>query len=221
MNFCLSIGTPDFNRVMKEIQRYDLAEIRLDLCGFGKEQVSALCSVHCGLIFTYRRNRAASDEERLDLLTHAISEGTAYIDIDVGNPPAFSQNILEVLRKTRTTRLITSYHNFGGTPTNRILFDQLLEMGKMKADLKKLVCVSHGERDNRRMLSFNRSFPGTIAFCMGEKGRDTRIDCLHWGAPFTYVSLEGTPTAEGQLTKSELLEILKKREHEEKMDSQA
>ena len=43
----------------------------------------------------------------------------------------------------------------------------------------------------------------TIAFCMGEQGKFSRILCLHLGSPFTYVSL-GKAIAPGQFSLREI-----------------
>jgi 3-dehydroquinate dehydratase-1 len=208
MRFCLSIGNPDFAKVEKEIQTYEWAEIRLDLCRFSKTEISRLVQNHGRLIFTFRSRQEGDEAERLDFLSHAIDEGAAYIDIDVGNPILFRQRIRELIDRSTNTKLLLSYHNFDHMPTNHFLFDQILEMGKMDPEIIKLVCTSHGERDNRRILSFNESFDNIIAFNMGEKGRKSRWECLYYGAPFTYVAMEGEPTAAGQVTRKEMMKYL-------------
>ena len=43
----------------------------------------------------------------------------------------------------------------------------------------------------------------TVAFCMGEQGKFSRILCLHLGSPFTYVSL-GKAIASGQFSVDEI-----------------
>ncbi len=37
---------------------------------------------------------------------------------------------------------------------------------------------------------------GLIAFCMGEEGRHSRLDCLKYGAPYTYAALDIHPEAD-------------------------
>lgn len=208
MSFCLSIGSPDFAKVMKEIQSYEWAEVRQDLCHFTKKELSQLVHKHEQVIFTYRSGKEGDEDERLDFLSHAIDSGVAYIDIDIGNPPGFRNKIRELISKSSSTKLLVSYHNFENMPTNYILFDQILEMGEMEADLMKLVCTSHGERDNRRILSFNSSFDNIVAFNMGDKGKTTRWKCLQYGVPFTYVSMEDEQTASGQMTRQEMMTYL-------------
>jgi len=44
---------------------------------------------------------------------------------------------------------------------------------------------------------------------MGEAGRKSRLKALRLGAPFIYAAAEtGQPTAPGQMTKNEILELL-------------
>jgi 3-phosphoshikimate 1-carboxyvinyltransferase len=46
---------------------------------------------------------------------------------------------------------------------------------------------------------------GLIAFCMGEAGRESRLECLRRGAPFTYAALDGDEAvAPGQWSMSEM-----------------
>lgn len=211
MSFCLSVGIKDYERVIREIQKYEYAEIRMDLCGFTKDEITRLCKSHGKLIFTYRRQEGITELERIDYLSHAVASGAAFIDIDIRNNLPFRNQIKDLVELNKTTNLITSFHDFKATPTNQILFDQILEMGKMDPALKKIVCTSHGERDNNRILAFNNSFDNMIAFNMGEKGKSTRVDCLDHGAPFTYVALEGQATASGQMTRQEIMSQLNKK----------
>lgn len=210
MSFCLSVGSPDFQKVLKEIQSYEWAEIRLDLCHFSKEEITRIAQSHGHLIFTFRSNVEVDDAKRLDLLSHAIESGAAYVDIDIRNQESFRMKIKERIDLSDGCKLLMSYHNFDRMPCNHFLFDQILEMGKIEADLMKLVCTSHGERDNKRILAFNESFENILAFNMGESGKQTRWKCLQFGAPFTYVAMEGDPTAAGQMTRQEMMKNIDK-----------
>lgn len=204
MKICLSLGIPDLERVLDLIKEYELVEIRIDLCGFGKKEIAALCAKHEGLIFTFRRTKKAPDQSRLDLLLFAVGKGARYIDADIGNQDYFLERLVGGINQSEQTKLICSFHDYQGTPTNQVLFDRIIEMGKWEPAIKKIVCTSHGERDNERILSFNSSFSNTIAFNMGDKGRSTRIKCVERGAPFTYIALENHKTAKGQMTLEEM-----------------
>ena len=50
-----------------------------------------------------------------------------------------------------------------------------------------------------------------VAFCMGEAGRESRLDCLRKGSPFTYAALdEAEATAPGQWTAAGMNEVVYK-----------
>jgi 3-dehydroquinate dehydratase-1 len=65
--------------------------------------------------------------------------------------------------------------------------------------------VAKNVYDASRVLSLYsvKSKNETIAFCMGEQGKFSRILCLHLGSPFTYVSL-GKAIAPGQFSVDEI-----------------
>lgn len=210
MKYCVSIANPVLDEIIKPIQDYELAEIRLDLTRFTFEEISLLCDSHYELIFTFRASKAFSEEDRMSKLYHAIEKGAAWIDLDIGNSPIFLKKIKKRIEESQRTKLITSYHNYKNTPTNQFLFDILLKMTDHQPDLKKIVCTSLGQRDNERIVAFNSSFKDTISFNMGKLGESTRVRCLFEGAPFTYVSLEGYNTAPGQMTRMEIESIIKR-----------
>jgi len=54
----------------------------------------------------------------------------------------------------------------------------------------------------------NASKLNLIAFSMGEYGKMSRILCLFFGSPYTYVSL-GKPIAPGQFSLDEIKSIIK------------
>ena len=50
---------------------------------------------------------------------------------------------------------------------------------------------------------------GLIAFCMGEAGKQSRVDCLKYGAPYTYAALsEHEAAAPGQWPRAEMSEAV-------------
>ena len=73
------------------------------------------------------------------------------------------------------------------------------------SDMVKIVTVANSVSDASRLLSLYsiKSEKTTIAFCMGEHGKFSRILCLHLGSPFTYVSL-GKAIAPGQFSLREI-----------------
>jgi 3-dehydroquinate dehydratase-1 len=73
------------------------------------------------------------------------------------------------------------------------------------SDIVKIVTVAKNVSDVSILLSLYSisSKNKTIAFCMGEQGKFSRILCLHLGSPFTYVSL-GKAIAPGQFSVDEV-----------------
>jgi len=59
------------------------------------------------------------------------------------------------------------------------------------SNVVKIVTVAKNVSDASRLLSLYsiKSENKTVAFCMGDQGKFSRILCLHLGSPFTYVSL--------------------------------
>lgn len=209
--FCVTINTPNFALAKEEIVKSELAEIRQDLCQFTHSQLKEISALKKDLIFTFRANSEVSDSIRLAQILKAIELNFDYIDIDIHNDQDFIVQVKNALQ-TSQCKLIISYHNFNQTPTNQKLYDILLEAGEHEADIIKIVCYSHGARDNERIIALNDLSKKFIAFNMGEKGQVSRAACLLHGAPFTYVAMEGKPVAPGQVDKKTMeamLDILK------------
>ena len=210
--FCLSLGVKDIDNAISLISEYEIAEIRLDLTNFSKSDISRLCNKHGNLIFTFRADKIHTDQQRLTRLMTAIDEGASYIDVDIDNEPSFLETISEKISLQESVGLITSYHNFKNTPVNSVLYDKIILMTQYNPELMKITCLSHGHRDNSRILLFNQAFKNMVSFTMGDKGSITRLLCLDYGAPFTYVCTESEKTAPGQLTKSDILNLVNNNE---------
>ena len=62
------------------------------------------------------------------------------------------------------------------------------------------------QANNYNILALYDKFKQTklIAFCMGQKGIISRIICTLIGSPLAYASLPDLPTAEGQISISEM-----------------
>lgn len=202
--FCISLGTTDFEIARKVIMDAELAEIRLDLTHFNHEQIAELCKSGKPLIFTYRKSEFSDETTRIQALTSAIDHHAAWIDVDIDEDQSFITRLFQKLKDEKKTRLIISYHNFTHCPTNNVLYDVIIRATRFSPDLIKIACLSHGIRDNKRILSFNRDFKNMMAFCMGEKGKSTRAFSLLMGAPFAYIALPGESTAPGQMTREEM-----------------
>lgn len=105
------------------------------------------------------------------------------------------------------TMLIRSFHDYAGTPPDATLMSTLDKGRRFGGEVVKIVTTATCKADTDRVLALYREAePGTlVAFCMGAEGRESRLEALRKGAPFTYACL--TPeeaTAPGQWTASEM-----------------
>lgn len=211
-------------------QKAGLVEIRLDyLADPHRIDLRALCrNAPVPLLFT---NRAAfeggrfrgGEEERIALLVDAIEAGAACVDVELATDQNLRRLVQTRARKHGCTYII-SHHDFACTPDLHTLHRLLAEMEMTAADILKLVTTAMNADDVKRLLSlYEWRSNGTespfepnetmqkhlIAFCMGKRGRMSRLCALTLGAGFTYAALEsGHETASGQLSISEVRRFL-------------
>lgn len=156
-----------------------------------------------------------SENERVALLKEAVRLGVDYVDIELSTKEALIEELLLKIRGNENrTKLIVSCHDFNGTSPESELkdrFDKCLETG---ADIAKIVTYANSVEDNLRVLNLIPYAKGKnkeiIAFCMGNSGRISRVMAPLLGSHLSFASLErGDESAPGQLTASELKEILR------------
>ncbi len=169
----------------------EMAEIRLDLCPLDNEEIEELFSTSDKpLVATCRISGTLSATEAEARLTQAIRAGAAFADLEIEAPPMMSKRIRRMAGEYGTS-LIRSFHDFEGTDSTAALKALVEKCRHLGAEIVKIVTTAHSDEDCARVLSLYDAFaPETlIAFCMGEKGRETRIDCLRRGAPYSYAAL--------------------------------
>jgi len=103
--------------------------------------------------------------------------------------------------------MIRSFHDFAGTPPEATLLSTLEKGRRFGGEVVKIVTTATCKADADRVMALYREAePGTlVAFCMGPEGRESRLEALRRGAPFTYACL--TPdeaTAPGQWTTADM-----------------
>lgn len=194
----------------------ELAEIRLDLCELSDSEIEDLFGqTDTPLIATCRADwstggnsgaglKPAEAERRLTL---AIRSGARYADLELDAEAAWSKRFRDLCRECGT-EIIRSWHDFGGTPSIELLQQTLDRCFRYGADIAKVVTTANGPEDSKTVMSLYRSLKHSssvpkerrlIAFCMGEAGKQTRLECLRAGAPFSYASLSSEmQTAPGQ-----------------------
>lgn len=197
---CVSIQNKEYQEILRILETVEMAEIRLDRCALEDEEIEQLFSdSDVPLIATCRLDEEPQAPQLLEL---AIRSGAKYVDLEMEAPAAVGRRIREACREWGTM-LIRSYHNFENTPSLPVLqslVDRALQFG---SDIVKIATTATSEADNAVIAHLYREADsGTlVAFCMGEKGRASRLEALRQGAPFTYACLsEEEATAPGQWT---------------------
>ena len=195
-----SIQNKELHQILDLLPGLEMAEIRLDRCALEEEEIDRLFSESdVPLIATCR---LAEESQAPALLERAIQAGAKYADLEMEAPAAVGRRIREACREWGTV-LIRSYHNFEGTPPLPVLQSLVERARQFGGEVVKIVTTATSEADNAVIAQlYDAAEPGTlVAFCMGEKGRASRLEALKRGAPFTYACLsEKDATASGQWT---------------------
>jgi 3-dehydroquinate dehydratase type I len=193
----------------------DLIELRVDYLRNARLAL-LLQNRQKPFIVTNRRkeeggNYKGEERKRLSVLQEAIDLGADYIDVELATERSSLQDLI---RNKRGTQVILSFHDFRRTPSGKELqrlFGQMIRLG---ADVIKIVPFARSWEDNLTILSLipfaKARRQEIVAFCMGEKGKISRIYSPFLGAAWTYASLDqGRASAPGQLTVRELTDIWK------------
>ena len=192
----------------------EMAEIRLDRCQLSDDEIEDLfANTDTPLIATCRISEVGAKEAERRLGV-AIRAGARFADLEIEADVAFSKRFRSVCEECGT-EIIRSFHDFSGTPDLEYLKQVRDRCYRYGADIAKVAVTAHTPEDAARVLELYK-MPGQaghdgsvmagstgqplVAFAMGDAGRDTRIDCLKAGAPFSYAALdEGDTTAPGQI----------------------
>jgi 3-dehydroquinate dehydratase type I len=199
---------------VKEVSRWaDLIELRADYLKRVKLAL-LLENRRNPFIVTLRRKEEGGkykgeERKRLAVLRQAIDLGADYIDVELATERSSLQGLI---RNKKRTQVILSFHDFRRTPSQKELqrlFDQMVRLG---ADVIKIVSFARLWEDNLTILSLipfaKARKQKIVAFCMGEKGKVSRLFSPFLGASWTYVSLSKVKaSAPGQLTVREMKEI--------------
>ena len=147
-------------------------------------------------------------------LVRAIEAGARYVDVEIEAQKQMSKRVRQAAHENGTI-FIRSYHDFEGTDSLEALKAIVEKCVYHGADMVKIVTMAQSEADIDKILALYQwcreekasgnerigalSDGGLIAFCMGEEGRSSRLDCLKFGAPYTYAALtEEEAAAPGQ-----------------------
>lgn len=145
------------------------------------------------------------DEQRLELLSEAASQGFDFVDLEDDN-----KNLASLSRSFRGlgAKIIVSNHNDRETPPARVLAGLVKDHLAKGADVSKIVTTANNLADNLRILEFvsiQSTKAKLVCFAMGRLGRISRVLSPFFGAYFTFGALDkGAETASGQLTVEEI-----------------
>ena len=210
---CVSIKNKTCEEIIDILDRpeVEMAEIRLDKCDLSDEEIDdifsgtdipliATCRVSSGLPLSVVEHR----------LTVAVEAGANFVDMEIEAPAPLGKRIGRLARESGSL-FIRSYHNPGHTPELVELQEILDKCRRFGGEMVKIVTKAQLPEDVETVRAlYNGVEEGRlVAFCMGAAGRESRIACLGWGAPFTYASAgAGQETAEGQIPLAEMSDIV-------------
>lgn len=228
---CTSLQHKNLDALFEALETTEMAEIRLDRCPLSLEEIEGLFgSSDVPLVATCRIADILADLQRADgipdtekgrreqqirayditerRLTKAVEAGAAYLDLEIEAPAPMSKRLRKAALENGTI-VIRSYHDFTGTPSREKLAETVSQCREFGAEVVKIVTTAQCEADVQTVLSLYEDFDRLIAFCMGEAGRQSRLDCLAKGSPYTYAALtEDEATAPGQWSTASMKKAL-------------
>lgn len=228
---CTSLQHKNLDALFEALETTEMAEIRLDRCPLSPDDIEGLFgSSDVPLVATCRIAEVLADLQRADgipdtekgrreqqirayditerRLTKAVEAGAAYIDLEMEAPAPMSKRLRKAAQENGAI-VIRSYHDFTGTPSREKLAETVSQCREFGAEVVKIVTTAQCEADVQTVLSLYEDFDRLIAFCMGEAGRQSRLDCLAKGAPYTYAAFtEDEATAPGQWTTASMEKAL-------------
>ena len=202
------------NKVIDAEKHADISEVRLDLMdSFELDQL--LEAARKPVIVTYRSKgeggKGLADPSQVaDYLISAAGQNAEYIDLELSMPSEWRN---KVIAGKGNSQIIVSTHIFDCTPPEKELYEFLDKSIDAGGDIVKIVTMANTLDDNLRMLGLvseaQRKEIKIIAFCMGAKGRMSRVFSLLMGGYLTFTSLEtGEESAPGQIPVKEMKKLM-------------
>jgi 3-dehydroquinate dehydratase type I len=188
----------------------DFVEVRLDCLETSRNLSELVKKTKIPLIASNklrseRGNFSGTETERQQTLFNAAKNGFEYVDVDLSSPK-YKETIGEL--KQLGAKPIVSYHKFDGALSISEMGTILEKEISSGAVVYKMVTTAKKTEDNLSMLNFVSSMSSRlklVCFCMGEKGKISRLLSPLFGAFFTFASIElGSETASGQMSIQEM-----------------
>jgi 3-dehydroquinate dehydratase type I len=205
-------------RMKKGYALADIVELRIDR--IHRPDLSVLIGPREGpLLVTNRRREeggffGGSEEDRVDLLVEAINRGADFVDIEASTGGSLVERLAsEGRRKAGAAKMIVSHHDFQRTPSWAGLLRRFKSCRSFGAHAVKIVTYANSVEDSLRLLrlipmSLAEGQP-VIAFCMGPRGRVSRLLAPLLGSLLTYASIrKGGESAPGQWTVAEMRKMM-------------
>ena len=230
---CTTIQNRNLKQIYEALEKCEMAEIRLDRCELSPREIDELFTADIPLVATCRIAEVMATEPSLQApelseqsreikamqiaekkLIRAIEAGARYVDVEMEAQKQMSKRVRQAAHENGTI-FIRSYHDFEGTDSLealKALVEKCLYHG---ADMVKIVTTAYAQEDVDKVMALydwcrksvtSLADGGLIAFCMGDAGRQSRIDCLKYGAPYTYAAFtEDEAAAPGQWPVDEMM----------------
>ena len=196
----------------------DMVELRIDR--ILRPDLSVLIGAReAPLLVTNRRKEEGGffegpERERVDLLIEALNRGADFVDIEASTGGSLIERLAsEGRRKAGAAKMIVSHHDFQRTPPWAGLLRRFKSCRSFGAHAVKIVTFANSAEDNLRLLrlipmSLAEGQP-IIAFCMGPRGRVSRLLAPLLGSLLTYACIrKGTESAPGQWTVAEMRKMM-------------
>ena len=222
---CTTIQNRNLEQIYEALEQCEMAEIRLDRCDLTSREIDELFTSDVPLVATCRIEEVAATDPTLQdvelteqsrgikamqiaekRLIRAIEAGARYVDVEIEAPKQMSKRVRQAAHENGTL-FIRSYHDFEGTDSLEALKAIVEKCVYHGADMVKIVTTAHSGADVEKVMALYEwcrgegdrigalADGGLIAFCMGEAGRESRLECLRHGAPYTYAALNAEEAA--------------------------
>ena len=217
---CTVIQNKTAAQIEEILRHVEMAEIRLDRCSLTDSETETCFESDVPLVATCRVSEVMASDPSLseikaaslceERLCRAIKAGARYVDVEVEAPKYMSKRVRSCAQENGTV-FIKSFHDFSGTGSCeelKAVVEKCLHIG---ADIVKIVTTARTADEAERVLSLYDEFAPEklIAFSMGDAGRESRMQCLAKGAPYTYAALtEEDAAAPGQWSAAEMSSAL-------------
>ena len=199
-----------FLEILLELRADRMREIKLEKILREKEKK---------IVVTNRRREEGggfqgTEKERISYLLKAVDLGADYVDIEASTDAALLAKVKAAIADQGfKTLLIVSSHDFVNPPSERSLKQKLEEGAALAPDILKIVSRADTQEDNLKSLGLipyaRKNGQEIISFCMGDKGRMSRVMSLFLGAYMGFASLsKGEESASGQLSLAEMITVL-------------